>query len=75
MDLNGPVVAGVIAFLGGVFSIVCAVKDYDWFMENHKAWLFVKLFGRNGARIVYALLGLALAGVGVILVLGGNRIA
>ena len=75
MDLSGPVVTGVIALLAGVFCIVCAVKDYDWFMENNRAWLFVKLFGRNGARIVYVLLGLALAGVGMVLVLGGNRVA
>jgi len=43
--------------LGGVFSIVCAVRDYDWFMNHPKAWLFVKLFGRNGARVFYVVLG------------------
>jgi len=42
---------------GGVFTIWCAYKDYDWFMNNHKAWFFVKMFGRNGARIYYMGLG------------------
>ena len=34
--------------------------DYDWFMNSGKAWIFVKLFGRDGARVFYILLGLFL---------------
>ena len=45
---------------GGLFSIFCAVRDYDWFMINSKAWVFVKLFGRNGARAFYVILGVFL---------------
>ena len=58
--------AYLFAILCGVFSIFCAVRDYDWFMENHRAWLFVKLLGRNGARVVYILLGLFLIAFGLI---------
>ena len=47
----------IVIFLGGLLTIFCAVKDCDWFMTAHKARFFVKLFGREGARIFYVLLG------------------
>ncbi len=59
---EGEVFGFIIIFLAGLFSVFCAAKDYDWFMNNSKAWLFVKLFGRNGARVFYILLGLVLIG-------------
>ena len=43
----------------GVFTICGAVFDWDFFMENRRARLFVWMFGRNGARVFYALLGSA----------------
>lgn len=48
-----------LAFMifAGLFSIFCAVKNYDWFIENRKAWIFLKLFGRTGTRIFYVILG------------------
>ena len=52
------IIIAVILVIGGIFSIFCAYKDYDWFMENHKAWLIVKIFGRKGARIFYIGLGI-----------------
>ncbi len=54
---------GIVIFLAGLFSVFCAAKDYDWFMNSSKARLFVKLLGRNGARVFYILLGLVLIGV------------
>lgn len=56
----------LLALAGGVFCIFCAVKDYDFFMESSKAWLFVKLFGRNGARIFYILLGVFIIVCGIL---------
>ena len=47
----------ILAFLAGVMCIAAAVGDWDWFFENWRASLFVRLFGREGARVVYALLG------------------
>lgn len=55
---------GFIVVLVGVFCTFCAYKDYNWFMNSSKAWLFVKLFGRNGARIFYMILG-------ILFILGG----
>ena len=42
---------GIVILLAGLFSIVCAAFDFDWFMNNRRASLFVKLFKRNGARV------------------------
>ena len=55
---------------GGAFAMLGAVCDWDWFMNNRKARFFVKVFGRNGARVFYALLGLALIVIGMVGVLG-----
>jgi len=62
----------IVAFLigGGLFSIVAAAKDWDWFMTHHKARFFVWAFGRNGARVLYGILGLILAGIGVAVATG-----
>lgn len=64
--------AGIFAILGGIFCTFCAYKDYNWFMGSSKAWLFVKLFGRNGARLFYMGLGVFLAVVGFILLFAGG---
>jgi hypothetical protein len=55
---------GMIIIFGGIFTIICAAADFNWFMNNHKARLFVNLFGRDGARLFYILLG------GVLITLG-----
>ena len=46
--------------IGGLLSIISAAMDWDWFMNYNNARLFVKMFGRNGARIFYVLFGLTL---------------
>lgn len=56
---------GILFIFGGIFSILGAVKDWDFFMNNHKAQLWVKLFGRKGARIFYAILGAIICIIGV----------
>lgn len=61
---------GLIIVAAGLFSICGAGFDWDFFINSRKARLFVMLFGRTGARIVYAVLGLFLAVLGVLLTLG-----
>ncbi len=34
-------------------------------MNNRKAYIWVKLFGRNGARIFYGILGLIISLIGL----------
>ena len=57
-------IANFILVLCGVFTVFCAYKDFDWFMDNYKASPLVKLLGRNGARIFYMV-------IGVLFIVGG----
>ena len=56
---------GIFFVLVGLFSILGAVKNWDFFMNNRKAYIWVKLFGRNGARIFYGILGFVIAIIGL----------
>ncbi|MBP6408047.1 MAG: immunity 17 family protein [Fusobacteriaceae bacterium] len=56
---------GIFFVLAGLFSILGAVKNWDFFMNNRKAYIWVKLFGRNGARIFYGILGFVIAIIGL----------
>ncbi len=56
----------VLMLLVGLFCILAAIFNWNFFFEDRKAYLFVKLFGRTGARIFYGLLGLAFAVFGFI---------
>lgn len=49
----------------GVFSMVAAAFNFDWYFQTSGAMTFVRRFGRRGARIFYALLGVALIACGV----------
>jgi hypothetical protein len=57
-------------FIGFGFAMVAAATSWEWFMTHRKARLFVKLFGRNGARAFYFILGGALVAFGVCELLG-----
>ncbi|MBP7487699.1 MAG: immunity 17 family protein [Parabacteroides sp.] len=50
----------------GLFSLVAAIFNTDWFFQTSGAATFIKLFGRQGARVFYALLGLGLITCGVL---------
>lgn len=51
----------------GLFSIVCAAFDWDWFMGSRRAAFFVKIMTRNGARVFYIALGAAISILGALL--------
>jgi hypothetical protein len=55
----------VVLVICGLFSIFCAAMNFEWFVNSRKARLFVKIFGRNGARVFYILLGIALVAGGI----------
>lgn len=55
----------------GLFTIAGAALNWNWFMNSRRARFFVGLFGRNGARIVYLILGLFLCGIALVAMVGG----
>ena len=60
----------IILILAGLYSIIGAIGNWDWFMENRKARRWVKLIGRNRARIFYILLGTILIVIGTLFSVG-----
>ncbi len=61
--------SAVLLFVG-LFTVLCATADWNWFMEHRKTRLWVKLFGRNGARIFYIIFGGVLTTLGVLASVG-----
>lgn len=49
----------------GLFSLIAAIRNYEWYFSTHGAAMFIKWFGRKGARIFYAVLGVLLIFCGV----------
>lgn len=60
MEENSDLI--MMLFLGGagLFSILASIFNWNFFFENRRAQLFMKLFGRTGARVFYGVLGFAL---------------
>ncbi|MDD4516260.1 immunity 17 family protein [Massilibacteroides sp.] len=56
----------------GAFSLIAAIRNSDWYFSTHGAKMFIKWFGRSGARIFYGLLGLTLIACGIIGLLAGR---
>lgn len=57
---NRELLVAIFSIAAGTFSIAASVFNWEFFFNSRKATLFMNLFGRNGARIFYTLLGLFL---------------
>lgn len=52
-------------FIGfGLFTLAGAIGNWEWFMNSRKARRLSRLITRNGARIFYSVLGIALMVLG-----------
>jgi small neutral amino acid transporter SnatA (MarC family) len=63
----------LIFVAAGAVSLTAAVFNFDWYFQSRKASTFVHWFGRNGARVFYGLLGVALIAAGLWFLLYGYR--
>lgn len=59
-------VYGILGCLLGLYPLIAAVKNWDFFFNNRRARPFVRILGRNGARIFYGLLGVFIIVCGII---------
>jgi hypothetical protein len=66
-----PVLIALLAIAAGIFSLLGGINNWNWFMRSFRAGLFVKTIGRQGARVVYGILGIVLITIGVLLLLIG----
>ena len=54
-----------LLFVGvGLYAIAGAILNREWFMDDPKAQVFVRLLGRTGTRVFYTLLGAGLVVLG-----------
>ena len=61
--------SGLLIAAAGLFSLLGAVFQWSWFMDSAKARRMKAMFGHNGTRIFYGILGTALMVVGTLLAL------
>ena len=54
----------------GLFIMISAFANWEYFFDGHRAKFFIKLFGRRGARIFFIILGTALFTFGLLEVAG-----
>lgn len=54
----------------GLFSVVAAIGNIEWYFRTEGARMFVRWWGRRGARVFYFLLGIALMAGGLLGLLG-----
>ena len=58
---------GLIFSLIGVFTLVCAYYEYEWFMNNRKVRFLSKILGRRSrARVFYIGLGILMITLGIL---------
>jgi len=63
-------ITGLVFIAIGLFSVAGAYFNWNWYMNNYRALFMIRLLGRGGARGFYAVVGIAIAGVGVVQLLG-----
>lgn len=56
----------ILFILLGCFSSIAALFNFDWYFQTSAAQTFVRYFGRTGARVFYALLGVLLVVCGLL---------
>ena len=56
----------LFAWAAALFVLAAVVTDWAWFFGHPRAKFFVDHFGRGGARLFYAVLGLALIVLGIV---------
>ena len=59
-----------VALLLGGLMIVVAIGNWDWYYELPKARWLQQACGRTGVRVIYALLGLLLLVIGLVIAAG-----
>lgn len=60
------IVIGIVLLLFGVWVLYAASTDADSLMASRRARSTVALFGRDGARVIYGLLGIMWIGIGIL---------
>ena len=55
----------LLSIVIGFYTIAGAALNWEWFMKDPKADIFVRLFGRTGTRVFYMIVGVGLIFIGL----------
>ena len=61
---------GIVFIAVGVFTFIVAILDLEFFMNFRKARNLSRLITRNGARLLYTIIGIGLIALGILAVTG-----
>lgn len=61
---------GLAIIAAGLFTAIAGVGNWDWFMNHPKARFMCSIFGREGARVFYIIIGIAFVVLGVLFAIG-----
>lgn len=62
--------AGFLFAIAGLFALAVAVCNWNWFFRRQQSQALVIIFGRDGARLVYGVVGTAVLLLGMMHALG-----
>jgi len=57
---NRELFIAIFSMAAGIFAIIASILNWEFFFNSRKATFFMNVFGRNGTRIFYTLLGVLL---------------
>lgn len=61
---------GIVMIVVGLFLLAGGGFNWEWFWTRRRSQIWVDLLGRTGARVAYAVIGLALVVLGALITAG-----
>lgn len=61
---------GYVFIAGGLFSLLGAIFNWNWFMNHRKAKNLSAILTPTGTRIFYGILGIAVMSFGILIATG-----
>ncbi len=68
--MNTNWILGGVFIASGLFSLIASIKNWNFFFQGFKTRWITSIIGRNGARIFYGILGIAIIIVGLLAFIG-----
>ncbi len=56
----------------GIFSVVAAICNWDWYFNGRRARTMCKMFGRTATRVIQVILGLVIISMSVYALISPN---
>ncbi|MEG1585239.1 MAG: immunity 17 family protein [Bacteroidales bacterium] len=61
---------GILFLIIGAFSFLAGILNWNWFFHSVNASIFLRWFGRTGARYFYGTIGIIVVVIGILMLSG-----